>query len=166
LREEIGAGHPVVTLVKCRAVPGDGGAQVYFDHYIAVAALASKDFVYNHAAYSGESGYGVLIFQRVLVGGVKDESGGSQAVGETDQDVFVFGGFVRPGPEPPAIDASVGRPNPPAAAVARASAPLVSLPVIAGRLAWLAAGLQVAVLVLTGRRCRRRAWRILGVRIH
>jgi hypothetical protein len=66
LREEIKAGHPVVTLVKYRALPGHTGSMTDFDHYIVISGVAGNDFIYNDAAYSSERGYGLLISPRDL----------------------------------------------------------------------------------------------------
>jgi hypothetical protein len=66
LREHIQAGHPVMTLVKYRALPGHTGSWSEFDHYIVISGLAGDDFIYNDAAYSGASGYGLLISPRDL----------------------------------------------------------------------------------------------------
>ena len=61
LRQEILAGRPVVTLVKYRALPGHGGTEVDWDHYIVITGLSGDDFIYNDAAFATERGYGLLI---------------------------------------------------------------------------------------------------------
>ena len=61
LREEVLAGHPVITLVKYRALPGHTASLSDWDHYIVISGLAGNDFVYNDAAYSSAAGYGLLI---------------------------------------------------------------------------------------------------------
>ena len=223
LRDEVEAGHPVVTLVKYRALPGHVGARVNFDHYIVIAGLAGDDFIYNDASYTGDRGYGLLIspgdlerawdyssiprhgmavglpataappepgeqldlgeeftedlpeveigpgaelrrqgafsaliFRRVLVDGVPDESASSDPAAELAQASLELGGFVGPDPEPAAIDPSAApAQSAPPRPVARASLPLVSLPGVSGPLGWLAAGLLVAVFALSGRRMLR-----------
>jgi hypothetical protein len=61
VREQIRAGHPVITLTKYRRLPGHFGSVTEFDHYIVITGLAGEDFVYNDAAYSTEYGYNLLI---------------------------------------------------------------------------------------------------------
>jgi hypothetical protein len=61
VREQIRAGHPVITLTKYRRLPGHFGSVTEFDHYIVITGLAGDDFVYNDAAYSTEYGYNLLI---------------------------------------------------------------------------------------------------------
>jgi hypothetical protein len=61
IREQIRAGHPVITLTKYRRLPGHFGSTTDFDHYIVLTGLAGDDFVYNDAAYSTEYGYNLLI---------------------------------------------------------------------------------------------------------
>jgi len=61
VREQVRAGHPVITLTKYRFLPGHFGSVTDFDHYIVITGLAGDDFVYNDAAYSTEYGYNLLI---------------------------------------------------------------------------------------------------------
>jgi hypothetical protein len=61
VREQLRAGHPVITLTKYRFLPGHFGSVTDFDHYIVLTGLAGDDFVYNDAAYSTEYGYNLLI---------------------------------------------------------------------------------------------------------
>jgi hypothetical protein len=61
VREQVRAGHPVITLTKYRFLPGHFGSVTDFDHYIVITGLAGEDFVYNDAAYSTEYGYNLLI---------------------------------------------------------------------------------------------------------
>jgi hypothetical protein len=61
VREQVRAGHPVITLTKYRRLPGHFGSTTDFDHYIVITGLAGDDFVYNDAAYSTEYGYNLLI---------------------------------------------------------------------------------------------------------
>ena len=60
VREQVRAGHPVITLTKYRFLPGHFGSVTDFDHYIVITGLAGDDFVYNDAAYSTEYGYNLL----------------------------------------------------------------------------------------------------------
>lgn len=61
LREVIASGRPVMTLVKYRALPGNGGSQTEFDHYVVISGLAGNDFIYNDAIFTNGRGYGLLI---------------------------------------------------------------------------------------------------------
>ncbi len=61
VREQVRAGHPVITLTKYRFLPGHFGSVTDFDHYIVITGLAGEDFVYNDAAFSTEYGYNLLI---------------------------------------------------------------------------------------------------------
>ena len=61
IRDQVRAGHPVITLTKYRFLPGHFGSVTDFDHYIVITGLAGDDFVYNDAAYSTEYGYNLLI---------------------------------------------------------------------------------------------------------
>lgn len=61
VRDQLRAGHPVITLTKYRRLPGHFGSVTEFDHYIVLTGLAGDDFVYNDAAYSTEYGYNLLI---------------------------------------------------------------------------------------------------------
>lgn len=61
VREQVRAGHPVITLTKYRFLPGHFGSVTDFDHYIVITGLAGEDFVYNDAAYATEYGYNLLI---------------------------------------------------------------------------------------------------------
>ena len=61
IREQVRAGHPVITLTKYRFLPGHFGSVTDFDHYIVITGLAGEDFVYNDGAYSTEYGYNLLI---------------------------------------------------------------------------------------------------------
>jgi hypothetical protein len=61
VREQVRAGHPVITLTKYRRLPGHFGSVTEFDHYIVITGLAGEDFVYNDAAYATEYGYNLLI---------------------------------------------------------------------------------------------------------
>lgn len=61
LREHILVGHPVVTLVKYRALPGNGASLADLDHYIVISGLSGNDFIYNDAAFTSDRGYGLLI---------------------------------------------------------------------------------------------------------
>jgi Peptidase_C39 like family/Carboxypeptidase regulatory-like domain len=66
VREQVRAGHPVITLTKYRRLPGHFGSVTEFDHYIVITGLAGEDFVYNDAAYATEYGYNLLITPQQL----------------------------------------------------------------------------------------------------
>lgn len=61
IREQIRAGHPVITLTKYRFLPGRFGSTTDFDHYIVITGMVGEDFVYNDGAYSTEYGYNLVI---------------------------------------------------------------------------------------------------------
>ena len=61
IREQVRAGHPVITLVKYRSLPGHGTSLAEFDHYIVITGLAGEDFIYNDAAFATDYGYNLLI---------------------------------------------------------------------------------------------------------
>lgn len=61
IRDQIRAGHPVITLTKYRRLPGHFGSVTDFDHYIVITGLAGEDFVYNDGAFSTEYGYNLII---------------------------------------------------------------------------------------------------------
>lgn len=61
IREQIRAGHPVITLTKYRFLPGRFGSTTDFDHYIVITGMVGEDFVYNDGAYSTEYGYNLMI---------------------------------------------------------------------------------------------------------
>jgi hypothetical protein len=61
IRDQIRAGHPVITLTKYRRLPGHLGSVTDFDHYIVITGLAGEDFVYNDGAFSTEYGYNLII---------------------------------------------------------------------------------------------------------
>lgn len=61
IRDQIRAGHPVVTLTKYRRLPGHFGSVTDFDNHIVITGLAGQDFVYNDGAYSTEYGYNPII---------------------------------------------------------------------------------------------------------
>ena len=61
VREHIRAGHPVITLVKYRSLPGNGGSLAEFDHYIVITGLSGNDLIYNDSAFATEYGFNLLI---------------------------------------------------------------------------------------------------------
>ncbi|MCC7106492.1 MAG: C39 family peptidase [Chloroflexi bacterium] len=67
LREHLQSGHPIVTLVKYRALPGNGGSLADLDHYIVISGLSGNDFVYNDAAFTTDRGYGLLMSEGDLL---------------------------------------------------------------------------------------------------
>lgn len=61
VRWHIQQGHPVITLVKYRNLPGHGGSRSEFDHYIVISGLTPTGFIYNDAAFATTLGYGLEI---------------------------------------------------------------------------------------------------------
>jgi hypothetical protein len=51
LRDEVGAGHPVIVLVKYRLLPGREYSTVRYDHYVVLWDLTPDGFVYNDPIY-------------------------------------------------------------------------------------------------------------------
>ena len=92
VREQVRAGHPVITLTKYRRLPGHFGSVTEFDHYIVITGLAGDDFVYNDAAYSTEYGYNLLISPAQLQRAWADSSVPRHAV------AIGFGDSLRPLP--------------------------------------------------------------------
>jgi hypothetical protein len=92
VREQVRAGHPVITLTKYRRLPGHFGSTTDFDHYIVITGLAGDDFVYNDAAYSTEYGYNLLITPAQLERAWADSSVPRHAV------AIGFGDSLRPLP--------------------------------------------------------------------
>jgi len=54
-------GHPVITLVKYRNLPGHSSSVSEFDHYIVISGLTPNGFIYNDAAFASTLGYGLEI---------------------------------------------------------------------------------------------------------
>jgi hypothetical protein len=61
VREQVRAGHPVITLVKYRSLPGNGTSLSEFDHYIVITGLAGEDLIYNDPAFTSDYGFNLLI---------------------------------------------------------------------------------------------------------
>ena len=61
IREHVLAGHPVITLVKYRSLPGHGSSLAEFDHYVVITGLSGDDLIYNDAAFASEYGFNLLI---------------------------------------------------------------------------------------------------------
>ncbi len=61
IRQHVRAGHPVVTLVKYRSLPGNGATLAEWDHYIVITGLAGEDLIYNDSAFSSDYGFNLLI---------------------------------------------------------------------------------------------------------
>ena len=61
VRWHVQQGHPVITLVKYRNLPGHTSSVSEFDHYIVISGLTPNGFVYNDAAFSTTLGYGLEI---------------------------------------------------------------------------------------------------------
>ena len=95
IRDQIRAGHPVVTLTKYRRLPGHFGSVTDFDHYIVITGLAGEDFVYNDGAYSTEYGYNLIITPEQLERAWADSSIPRHAI------AVGFGDNLRPLPTVP-----------------------------------------------------------------
>jgi hypothetical protein len=55
----VGAGHPVIVLVKYRLLPGREYSTVRYDHYVVLWGLTPNGFVYNDPIYgSAAEGFG------------------------------------------------------------------------------------------------------------
>src|SRR6185437_7173664 len=61
VRWHVQQGHPVVTLVKYRNLPGHTRSLSEFDHYIVISGLTPNGFIYNDAAFATTLGYGLEI---------------------------------------------------------------------------------------------------------
>src|SRR5206468_4563165 len=61
VRWHVQQGHPVITLVKYRNLPGHGRSLSNFDHYIVISGLTPNGFIYNDAAFASTLGYGLEI---------------------------------------------------------------------------------------------------------
>jgi SdrD B-like domain/Peptidase_C39 like family len=61
VRWHVQQGHPVITLVKYRNLPGHGSSLSEFDHYIVISGLTPNGFIYNDAAFATTLGYGLEI---------------------------------------------------------------------------------------------------------
>ena len=61
VRWHIQHGHPVITLVKYRNLPGHTSSLSDFDHYIVITGLTPNGFIYNDGAFGTTLGYGLEI---------------------------------------------------------------------------------------------------------
>jgi hypothetical protein len=61
VRWHVQQGHPVLTLVKYKNLPGHTQSLSEFDHYIVISGLTPNGFIYNDAAFSTTLGYGLEI---------------------------------------------------------------------------------------------------------
>jgi len=61
VRWHVQQGHPVITLVKYRNLPGHTSSVSQFDHYIVISGLTPNGFIYNDAAFATTLGYGLEI---------------------------------------------------------------------------------------------------------
>jgi SdrD B-like domain/Peptidase_C39 like family len=61
VRWHLQQGHPVITLVKYRNLPGHTSSLSQFDHYIVISGLTPNGFIYNDAAFASTLGYGLEI---------------------------------------------------------------------------------------------------------
>jgi hypothetical protein len=61
VRWHVQHGHPVITLVKYRNLPGHTSSLSDFDHYIVITGLTPNGFIYNDGAFATTLGYGLEI---------------------------------------------------------------------------------------------------------
>ena len=61
VRWHVQQGHPVLTLVKYRNLPGHTSSVSEFDHYIVITGLTPNGFIYNDGAFATTLGYGLEI---------------------------------------------------------------------------------------------------------
>jgi hypothetical protein len=61
VRWHVQQGHPVITLVKYRNLPGHSSSVSAFDHYIVISGLTPNGFIYNDGAFTTTLGYGLEI---------------------------------------------------------------------------------------------------------
>jgi len=61
VRWHVQQGHPVLTLVKYKNLPGHSKSLSEFDHYIVITGLTPNGFVYNDGAFATTLGYGLEI---------------------------------------------------------------------------------------------------------
>ena len=102
VRQHVLAGHPVITLVKYRNLPGHGTSLVEFDHYIVITGLAGDDFIYNDAAFASDYGFNLLISRKDLKRAWSYSSVPNHAV------AVGLGGSLRPLPQaPPSVTSAM-----------------------------------------------------------
>jgi hypothetical protein len=61
VRWHVQQGHPVLTLVKYKNLPGHTKSLSEFDHYIVITGLTPNGFIYNDGAFATTLGYGLEI---------------------------------------------------------------------------------------------------------
>jgi len=61
VRDHVAHGHPVVTLVDSRAMPGEDPLYSDLDHYIVIVGLTPDGFIYNDGTFSTSLGYGLEV---------------------------------------------------------------------------------------------------------
>ncbi len=74
VRWHIEQGHPVMTLVKYRELPGHAQSPSDSDHYIVISGLMRGGFIYNDAAFATTLGYGLAITDEELQQAWEDSS--------------------------------------------------------------------------------------------
>src|SRR5262249_13675353 len=67
IRAQVNQGHPVITLVHYRALPGNAWSNSLSDHWIVITGLFGTNFVYNDPAYMGTLGYARLMSEKTLL---------------------------------------------------------------------------------------------------
>ncbi len=66
VRWHVEQGHPVITLVKYRNLPGHSASPAESDHYIVITGVTPDGFIYNDAAFATTLGYGLEITEPEL----------------------------------------------------------------------------------------------------
>jgi hypothetical protein len=133
VRWHVQQGHPVITLVKYRNLPGHTSSLSDFDHYIVITGLTPNGFIYNDGAFATTLGYGLEISDVELEYAWDNSSIPHHAVAmglAPDQKSLTFPELPRkPREVPPEVVARGARRLAEADAGAVARAPLVLTPV-------------------------------------
>jgi hypothetical protein len=136
VRWHVQQGHPVITLVKYRNLPGHSSSVSEFDHYIVITGLTPNGFIYNDGAFATTLGYGLEISDVELEYAWENTSIPHHAVAlglAPDQHALTFPELPRKPRAVAAEVATVGRNTRRVAAADAASvdrAPLVLTPVV------------------------------------
>jgi hypothetical protein len=135
VRWHVQQGHPVITLVKYRNLPGHTSSLSSFDHYIVITGLTPNGFIYNDGAFATTLGYGLEISDVELEYAWDNSSIPHHALAlglAPDQKSLTFPELPRkPRDVPPEVVARGARRLADADAGAVARAPLVLTPVVA-----------------------------------
>jgi hypothetical protein len=136
VRWHVQQGHPVITLVKYRNLPGHTSSVSEFDHYIVITGLTPNGFIYNDGAFATTLGYGLEISDVELEYAWENSSIPHHAVAlglAPDQHALTFPELPRKPRDVAADVATVGRNARRVAAADAASAtraPLLLTPVV------------------------------------